>query len=352
MTEDTTIEASTALALPNSTEILPLFTKENGTEPLIAQIEAAVAEFTPNTKTAKGRDEIRAMAFKVTKSKTALVGIADQAKEDAARVVKAVNAETKRIKERLDALRDKTRQPLTDWEAAEEDRKNREAELLGQFNRLVDPNQTATELKKRLAEVEDIVINESYGQIEDQARIAKDALIEQYKPAIAAAAIREKEAAELEELRVFKAKQEAEAAERERVEREKAQAEEAERIAKERAEADRIATERAAAERKAAEARAAEAARLEVEERHAKELADAKAREDRAAQAERDRIAAERQAEEQARAKREADLAHRNRIADSITKQIRSLEVAGDLDPEAVTHALMKGEIAHVRVVL
>lgn len=378
---DMTPNTGTAIALPATTEILPLFTTENGTEALIAKIEAAAAAFIPDTTTKKGRDEIASMAFKVTKSKTALKAMAKDAKEDAAKTVKAVNAETSRIETRLDALRDKTRQPLTDWEAAEEERKAKQAELLAKFDVTVNPLWTSEELAGVLMDVEAVVIDATYGAAEGDAHIAKSALIDRIKPAIAAAKQREKDAAELEELRALKAANEAAEIERQRA-AEIAEREVAQRAEQERLEAERVDREKREAEELAAkkvrdeEERIAQAARQkqideenaetarreeaeraaiaakEAEERHARELKEAAEREAAAVQAERDRIAKIEQDEIDAKAAREADLNHRNKITGSIRDALMAF-VGGDQDMAAdISTALVDGKIPHVAVSL
>lgn len=82
---------------------------------LIATIEAAIAEQKPDTSTKKGREGIASFAYKIARTKTAI--------DDAgAEAVKSINATRNRTKAKLDELRDKARQPLTDWEAADDRR--------------------------------------------------------------------------------------------------------------------------------------------------------------------------------------------------------------------------------------
>jgi len=359
-------ESSTALALPETTEILPMFAKENGTEPLLSKIEAAVASFIPDTSTGKGRDEIKAMAFKVTKSKTALVAMAATAKEEAAKTVKAVNAETNRVKDRLDALRDSTRKPLTDWEDAETDRVARIKERLERLRdahvAMIDEG-TSEQIASLLVRVEATVVDATWAEFADEATRYKSQAVATLAHMQGEAERREKDAAELVELRAVRAANEAAEAERNEAARIAAEKAYVEKRAAERAEADRIAAEesraaqaereRVAAEQAAAaeKERAARASK-EAEERHARELQEARDNAERESAAERQRIADKQAADDAERAKRAADTAHKDRIEKQITSAIRGLVVAGDLDPKAVCDALMAGEIPHVSVAI
>lgn len=63
---------STALAIPERTELVALFTKEGGIDPIIARIEAEVRSHVPDVTTKRGRDAIASLAYKVARSKTTL----------------------------------------------------------------------------------------------------------------------------------------------------------------------------------------------------------------------------------------------------------------------------------------
>ena len=70
MTEPT--ENLPALALPEGTALVALFKTENGLDPLIERIAAEVRAHVPDLTTAKGRDAIKSLAYKVARSKTML----------------------------------------------------------------------------------------------------------------------------------------------------------------------------------------------------------------------------------------------------------------------------------------
>jgi hypothetical protein len=74
--------------------------------------------FDVNTK--KGREDIKSTAYQVSRSKTALIKLADNLVADWVEETKAVKVKKADMETKLDALRDKIRKPVDDWEAAEE----------------------------------------------------------------------------------------------------------------------------------------------------------------------------------------------------------------------------------------
>lgn len=269
------------------------------------RVKAETAGIVVDLSTHKGRDAIRSMAAKVTRTK----GMIDKARLDLTRQWREqtdqVNAAGKDIASRLGALADEVRRPLTEWEEAEKARVNACRETIDGFKQagVVTLDDTAADVRARGKAVWDTPIDpERFSDMLDEAVAAKDTAVVALKAALARLTREEEERAELERLR-------AEAAERERVEAEKRAAEEAER---QRIERERIAEERRIATEKAEQERIERAAR-EAEERARREA-------EAAAQAERDRIqreheealAAERRRAEEAEAKAQAE---RDRIA-------------------------------------
>lgn len=126
-------------------------------------------------------------------------------------------------------------------------------------------------------------------------------------------------------------------------------------------EAMEAATKKRDAEQEAARLEAVNQAKAESAERHSKELAeaearrirdleDAKAREEAAAQAERDRITEQKRAADAAAAKRAADQAHRQRIRDDIATSMNGF--TDELTAVLIANTLMDGGIPHCEVVL
>ncbi len=100
----------------------------DGMGALIDGIKRLVDVFVPDATTDQGRKDIISLAYKVSQSKTLIVAKGDAVTADWKAKTKVVNGNIKIAKTRLDALRDKTRQPVTDWEAEEEEKKAVEVE--------------------------------------------------------------------------------------------------------------------------------------------------------------------------------------------------------------------------------
>lgn len=365
---DMTQATGTALALPEPTALAVLFKAENGLDPLLARIEAEAtaeaAQYSPET--AKGRDALKSVAFRVVKSKTELERRAKELTEQQRREVAAVNAGRNAAVERLDALRDKIKAPAIAWEAAEADRIEKHKTRLAAIQNAAPETEASEAYRAIIARIEAMQITDAWQEFAADAGKAKDATLARLLAGLDAAEVREAQEAEIARLR-------AEAAAREEADRLRREAEEAEaaRIAAEKAEAERLArierekqeaAERAAkaaeerakaeAERTASEAAEREAALKRAAEeqaaQHQRELQEAKRREEAAAQAERDRIARENAAAEAARQKRAADEAHRAKIRADIAAALATM--AGRATPEAIADALMAGLIPHCEV--
>ena len=85
----------------------------------LKKIESEVLSFVPDTSCDKGRKAIASLSGKVSKSKTVLDNAGKTLVSDWKSKSKLVDASRKKARDFLDALRDKARQPLTDWELAE-----------------------------------------------------------------------------------------------------------------------------------------------------------------------------------------------------------------------------------------
>lgn len=313
-----TAQPTTALVGVFDNPVLAV-TKPEYFDNVFSELRREAAEIVIDLTTEKGRKAIAAMAFKVARTKTA-IDEAGKALNDEARIkINVVDAARRSVREKLDALRDEVRKPLTDWEAAEKARAERiECDLVWLRDAAVvavfDNTQS---LMDRLGEVRAMAIDDSFGMSKGIAESARALAVANLESGIARI---EKEAADRAELDKLRA----DAAEREEREAAAAQA---------KAEADaKAAAEKAAAER-AANAEAERAA--QIQRAADKARADA----ERAAEAERNRIAAEhaaeiaaerakaaeiaRAAEREAQAKASADAA-----AEAEAKRAAALEVA------------------------
>lgn len=344
---------------------------------LYAHIKREVEAHVPDLTTAKGRDAIKSLAFKITRTKTAIDAAGKQLNEEARARIGVVDAARRDARETLDRMAAEVRQPLTEWEEAEKAREAKAKEALAIITDMarVEFTDTSQTVQDRIADLTSLSMNpDVFRDGLDAAVAAKDAAIDTLKEAHARLAREEADRIELERLR-------AEAAERERVEAERRAAEEAERQrvdaerlaeerrqAAEKAEAERIervrqeaaqaaereAQRKADAERQAAEQAHAEA--LAAERRRADEAEAArKAEADRIAKAEADRLAAERAAQAEAKriadeqAARERNRAHRGKIMGEAKQAIMSCGVEEPV-AKAIVLAIVAGTVPHTAI--
>lgn len=324
----------------------------------------------PDLTTERGRKEIASMAFKVTKTKTAIDDAGKLLKEEAQKTVNLVDAARREIKGRLEALSKEVRRPLTEWEDAEKARvENCEATIrhIEECGRGFIGGETYPYIILLRELEEKVAIDDTFREYRPEAIRARDAALERIRSAMERDRQAEADRAELERLR-------SEAAEREekaRLEAEaKAAAEAAERAkqeAEERAaraageEKARIeAAAKAAEDAARAQAEAAARAEREAADRaHAEALAAEKRRADEAdaaRKAEADRIAREtaaREAEEKAAADaaaaRAADIEHRSKIMGAAKQAIMGHGV-GEAAAKAIVLAVAAGDVPNISI--
>ncbi|HIF6261472.1 TPA: hypothetical protein ACX3KG_002446 [Raoultella ornithinolytica] len=289
---------------------MAVFTNNDQLDPLIELIEKEARSLVPDVTTKKGRDAIASMAHKVARSKTYI----DNAGKDLVAELKALPKkidESRRIaRERLDALKDEVRRPLTEWEA-EQDRIKAEEAMNALHAEALEMN---IKVDQELA---------AKFEADHEMALLMDKDIDRERADKAAEAERQRIAREEEIKRQAEEKAKREAAEKAQREIDAAAAREREAIlAKERAERERIeAQQRAEREQREAAERAEreKQAAVEAERRKAQEEADRIRRE--AEQREQARLAEEkRKADEQAR--READVKHRKAVGTEIVKAL------------------------------
>ncbi|BDA55780.1 hypothetical protein [Raoultella ornithinolytica] len=317
---------------------MAVFTNNDQLDPLIEAIEKEARSLVPDVTTKKGRDAIASMAHKVARSKTYI----DNAGKDLVAELKALPKkidESRRIaRERLDALKDEVRRPLTEWEAEQDRIKAEEAMNALHAEALAMNEEFDRQLAARIESDHEmaLLMNDAF----DREQAEKKAEAERQRIA------REEEIKRQAE---EKAKREAE--EKHRAELEASARREAEgRAAKERAERERIeAQQRAERDRIAAEqkAEADKQAAIEAERRKAQEEADRIRRE--AEQREQARLAEEkRKADEQAR--READVKHRKAVGTEIVKSLLAKTSLTRDQAIEVLLAIKDGNIPHTGI--
>lgn len=306
---------------------------------LLAEIEAEIAATPVKLTTASGREAISSLSGSISSRKARIVEAGLALTEGWRKQTTAVNLIKKAASDGLDALRDKARQPLTDWENAEKERKAAIAGALTTFAQaaIVPAGSTIESIAATVARIEAMQIGPEFGDSEERARQDKATALARLDDARIAIERANAERAELERLR-------AEAQERERV----AQAAEAQRLADE-AERERIASaERRATEAAEARAKADAEAAIAAERRKAQEAQGALAAEQRrhreAAEAEAARIAAV--AAEDAR--RQADIDHRSTIMRAAKEALMEHAGISEAAAKKVVHAITGGSIPAV----
>lgn len=306
---------------------MAVFTNNDQLDPLIEAIEKEARSLVPDVTTKKGRDAIASMAHKVARSKTYIDNAGKDLVAELKALPKQIDESRRVVRERLDALKDEVRRPLTEWEAEQERIKAEEAMNALHAEALAMNEEFDRQLAARIESDHEmaLLMNDAFDREQadkaaeaERQRIAHEEEIKRMAAAAAAREVEQRAQREREE-----------AAHREAVL--KAQAEQAER--------DRIAAEqKAEADKKAA---------VEAERRKAQEEADRIRRE--AELSEQARLAEEkRKADEQAR--READVKHRKAVGTEIVKALlANTSLTRDQAIEVLT-AVKDGRIPHTGI--
>ncbi|HEL4076758.1 TPA: hypothetical protein UM230_002418 [Klebsiella pneumoniae] len=306
---------------------MAVFTNNDQLDPLIEAIEKEARSLVPDVTTKKGRDAIASMAHKVARSKTYIDNAGKDLVAELKALPKQIDESRRVVRERLDALKDEVRRPLTEWEAEQERIKAEEAMNALHAEALAMNEEFDRQLAARIESDHEIALlmNDAFDRVQAEKK---------------AEAERQLIAREEEIKRLAEEKAKREAAEQAQREIDAAAAREREAIlAKERAEREqREAAERAEREKQAA---------VEAERRKAQEEADRIRRE--AEQREQARLAEEkRKADEQAR--READVKHRKTVGTDIVKAlVANTSLTRDQAIEVLT-AIKDGNIPHTGV--
>ncbi|WP_076734650.1 cell envelope biogenesis protein TolA [Cronobacter sakazakii] len=317
---------TTDLVVIEKANAMTVFKSTDQIEDILQKVEREVMSFVPDVTTAKGRKEIASLAYKVAQTKTYLDGLGKDLVAELKEIPKLIDANRKTIRDRLDALKEKARQPLTDYEV-EQERIKQEEEAKRAAEELAKKIESDHEMALLMNDAFDRELAEKKAEQERQ-RIAHEEEIkrqaeerakreaeEKAAAEIAAAKKREEDAIAAKAQAELLAKQEKEKAEREakesleRAEREKQEAIEAERK-KAQDEADRI--------------------RREAEEKEAARLAEEKRIKD----------------EEKRRAQ---DKAHRKEVNNKILADLIKVGASEDVAKSIIT-AIVKGEVFATRI--
>jgi hypothetical protein len=352
-----------------------VFTDEKRYSAFYERLAGTVRAHKPDVSTAKGRDEIRSLAFRVIKAKTSLDKAGLGLTEGWRKQIAAVNAARSKMTDELQELSAEVRKPLTEWEAAEEERKERVAAELERIRlaAIVGDEETSAEVEARGRTLYGETLDPALFQDRlDEAEAAKAASVQALAQAMHKLRKSEQDARELAELRAAEAERQRKAQEEAdaralaplAVELQKLQDSTAEAVPRPVAEAvlktNGLPVELSAivldaakplwadhlrqlAEAEAAAKRAAE----EAERQRAEELRQA---EERAAQAARDaeaaRIAEEREREEAKRREEEEERERQRKEADA--ERQRAHDAALEAERERAAQAEKAAEAARL----
>lgn len=342
--------------------IVQAFSQVGGTQQLVARIAEEVRKHVPDVTTKKGRDAIGSNAMKVSKSKTLISKLGKELVAGKKAEVKLVDDDRIQAEKELDALRNEILAPRDAWEQAEKDRVAKHENAIFSIRipasvaTSADAEWRASTIKEAIETLENKVIDSSFEEYEDQAKLAKFETLEALRKALVEREKYEAEQAELERLRLadlVRQQQERDAQiAREATEKAQREAEE-----KARFEAEKAQREKAESEQREARLLAEkEAAVLREEALKQKAIDDAKQAEidkQQAIEAERMRIeiqlADQADAERKAQEAREADKAHKKTICGEALKGLTDLGVDPELGKE-ILRAINKGLVPHVSI--
>lgn len=332
------------LEIADQNIVVAAFKTPGGTTELFERIAQEARSHVPDVTTKKGRDQIGSLAMKVSKSKTFIEKCGKELVADQKAQIKLIDDDRIATVKKFDELRNEILAPRDAWEQAEKDRVAKHEQFINVIRMTAAICQNpenpwaSINIKDSISDLENLVIDSSLEEYEEQAKLAKFESLELLRKSLAQAEQREAEQAELERLRL---------AEQARLQREHE-----ERIAREAAER----ATREAEEKARFEAERVQREKLESEQREARLKAEKEAAELRAVQAaenERKRIEAEQaaksEAERKAAEEREADQAHKKLICSEALKGLTDLGVSVD-QGKAILNAINKGLVPHVSI--
>lgn len=350
-------------------------------------VKAEVTGEVPDLTTVKGRARIASLAATVSKSKKAVETPGRDYLKRLKEMPKVVEAELREFVTKMDSLRDTTRQPLTDWEEAEQARKDKHVDGIQAIKDLAvfEAPPTAARVADTINQLEMVAISDTWEEFLAEAAQVKDATLVKLRSLLAERTQYEAEQAELVRLR---AEAEAQAQRDRDAEIARVAAEQARLHAEQQAQAERDAAARreqelldqaAATQRAAAQAAldaeaAAERQRLQLEQQAEQaRTAAAQAEASRAAaeqRAEQERLAAIRRQEEaveQARLdevaranaaadeilrqqqERQADVAHKSKILGEAKQALIGMNISEEL-AKAIVLKIARGEVPNVTI--
>ena len=361
------------IILDDKKQITPaeLFTP-SGIDKILEEIKVKTRSFVGDMTTIGGRKEIASMAYKVSRTKTALDNEGKKLTEEWSRQKSMVDSERKKVREHLDSLRDEVRKPLDEWEEAEKKRvSDRQLRLssIDHFRTLnsSDVNGEELQITEAIKEVEFLTIFDWQEFSKKAETISEEALIHLNNILVSIKAAK----AEKEELEKLRKEKEA----RDQKDREdriakdaadKAKADAAELAVKEKARVENEKLEAIAAAEKAKEAaataakgredkieadkKAAEQAKIDAENRAKKAEEEAKESAKKALEKERESVKIKAEQEAKELAKREANLKYQGKIHSEILEDLDFF--IGDIElRKAIIKAIANGKVRNLKII-
>lgn len=332
-------------------------------------VKAEVTGEVPDLTTRKGRERIASLAATVSKSKAAVEKPGRDYLRRLKEMPKVVEAELRDFVTKMDNLRDTTRQPLTDWEQAEQARKDKHVDGIQDIKDLAifEATPAAAHVADIIAQLELVEISDTWEEFLAEAAQVKDQTLAKLRDLHVERAKYEAEQAELTRLRLEKEARDKKDNE-ERIAREAAEQAtreaEAEALRDRETEAQRVRDEQAAAEKRENDLKlqAAESERRAEQAKREQIEAEQKAERDRLASIERERQAVEQaRLDEKARAdaaadeilrqqkERQADVAHKSKILGEAKQALIGMNVSEEL-AKAIVLKIARGEVPNVSI--
>lgn len=317
----------TDLVVIEKSSAMAVFTNNEQLDPIIEKIEKEARSLVPDVTTKKGRDAIASMAHKVARSKTYIDNAGKDLVAELKALPKQIDESRRIVRERLDALKDEVRRPLTEWEAEQERIKAEEAAKIK-----AEEDRKKFESDHEIALLMNDAFDRELAEKKAEAERQRIAHEEELKRQAAEQAKREAEEKAAAELAAAKKREEDAIAA-------KAQAELLAKQAQERAEQE--------AKDAAAKAEADKKAAIAAEQRKAQEEADRIKRE--AEQKEAARLAEEKRIADE-KAAREADVKHRKAVGTDIVNALTANTSVSREQAIEVLKALMDGLVPRTQI--
>ncbi len=209
----------------SSDKVLALFSKENGLDEFINQVDERIKSEVLDVETDAGRKRIGSLARQVGSAKQTLKGMGQTLTAGWKEKTKKVTTEVSRMESKMDAIRDSVLKVREEWQAAEDAKAAKEKERvdahetkIAEFiavGEAIAANWVENDvdvMKAKREAIAKIYSETDFEEFYGKAQCAADAAVASIKDAIDKKTKHDDEQAELAELRELKAKADAEKA--------------------------------------------------------------------------------------------------------------------------------------------